>query len=150
VSVPVDWLPESVLDPDHAPEAEQEVVSVVDQVSVEAPPLATDVGFAASNTVGLVKLRMILLVLTSEPQPPKARASAGTNNSVFMRNMGSSFHPSSRRCPKLNQVSCNRHSPLHLLGGSFSRSILHFRPRHLGKIPSGEGARSVRGFCGVR
>ena len=40
--------------PDHAPEAEQEVVFVEDQVSVEDPPLATDDGFAASETVGAV------------------------------------------------------------------------------------------------
>jgi hypothetical protein len=52
VSAPVDWLPEIALLPDHAPEAAQEVTLVDDQVSVEDPPLATDVGFAASDTVG--------------------------------------------------------------------------------------------------
>lgn len=59
VNAPVDWpvLLESALLPDHALEAglleaEQEVASVDDQVSVEDPPLATDVGFAASDTVG--------------------------------------------------------------------------------------------------
>jgi len=52
VKAPLDWLPEVVLIPDHAPEATQEVASVDDQVSVEDPPLATDVGFAASDTVG--------------------------------------------------------------------------------------------------
>jgi hypothetical protein len=90
VSGPVDWLPEVALEPDHAPEAEQEVAFAEDQVSVEVPPLATDVGFAASDTVGPVILLvlMILLVLTSEPQPAKARASTGTNSSVFTRNMG--------------------------------------------------------------
>jgi hypothetical protein len=51
VSAPVGWLPEVALAPDHAPEAEHEVVFVEDQVSVEDPPLATDVGFAASDTV---------------------------------------------------------------------------------------------------
>jgi hypothetical protein len=51
VSAPVGWLPEVALAPDQAPEAEQEVAFVEDQVSVEDPPLATDVGFAASDTV---------------------------------------------------------------------------------------------------
>jgi hypothetical protein len=54
VSAPVDWLPDVALGPDHAPEAEQEVASVEDQVSIAAPPLVTDVGFAASDTVGLM------------------------------------------------------------------------------------------------
>ena len=52
VKAPLDWLPEVALLPDHAPEATQEVASVDDQVSVEDPPLATDAGFAASDTVG--------------------------------------------------------------------------------------------------
>jgi hypothetical protein len=52
VSAPVDWLPEVARAPDHAPEAEQVVAFIDDQVSVDAPPLATDVGFAVSNTVG--------------------------------------------------------------------------------------------------
>jgi len=52
VSAPVGWLPEIALAPDHAPEAVQEVASVDDQVSVEDAPLATEVGFAASVTVG--------------------------------------------------------------------------------------------------
>jgi hypothetical protein len=52
VSAPVDWLPEVALLPDHAPEAAQEVALVDDQVSVEDAPLAIDVGFAASDTVG--------------------------------------------------------------------------------------------------
>jgi len=45
-------LPEIALLPDHAPEAAQEVALVDDQVSVEDPPLAIDVGFAVSDTVG--------------------------------------------------------------------------------------------------
>ena len=52
VSAPLDWLPEIALLPDHAPEATQELALVEDQVSVEAPPLATEAGFAASDTVG--------------------------------------------------------------------------------------------------
>jgi len=54
VSAPVDWLPAVALAPDHAPEAEQEVAFVEDQASIEFPPLVTDVGFAASDTVGTV------------------------------------------------------------------------------------------------
>jgi hypothetical protein len=52
VSAPLDWLPEIVLVPVHAPEATQDVASVEDQVSVEDPPLAIDVGLAANDTVG--------------------------------------------------------------------------------------------------
>ena len=51
MSAPVDWLPEVALAPDQPPEAVQEVALVEDQVSVEDPPLATDAGFAASDTV---------------------------------------------------------------------------------------------------
>jgi hypothetical protein len=50
----VDWpvLLERALLPDHAPDARQEAALVDDQVSVEDPPLATDVGFAVNDTVG--------------------------------------------------------------------------------------------------
>ena len=37
----------------HAPEEVQDVAFVEDQVSIENPPLVTDVGFAASDTVGV-------------------------------------------------------------------------------------------------
>ena len=52
VNAPLDWLPEVALMPSHAPEAVQELASVDDQVSVEDPPLATEAGFAHSDTVG--------------------------------------------------------------------------------------------------
>ena len=52
VNAPVDWLPKVGLAPDHPPEAVQVVAFVEDQESIEAPPLVTDVGFAASDTVG--------------------------------------------------------------------------------------------------
>ena len=53
VNAPVDWLPEVALGPTpHAPEDVQDVAFVEDQVSVDDPPLATVVGFAASDTVG--------------------------------------------------------------------------------------------------
>jgi hypothetical protein len=50
--VPVDWLPEIALLPDHVPEATHEVALVDDQLSMEDPPLASEVGFAVSDTVG--------------------------------------------------------------------------------------------------
>ena len=52
VRAPVDWLPEVVLVPDQLPEAVHVVALVEDQVSVEDSPLATEVGFAASDRVG--------------------------------------------------------------------------------------------------
>ena len=52
VSGPVDSVPEVALAPDQAPEAVQEVAFVEDQLSVEDPLYAIDVGFAASDTVG--------------------------------------------------------------------------------------------------
>jgi hypothetical protein len=53
VSGPVDRLPESaVVLPDQTPEGVQESAFVEDQVGVEDPPLATDAGLAASDTVG--------------------------------------------------------------------------------------------------
>jgi hypothetical protein len=52
VSGTLDWLPEVVLVPVHAPEATQDVASVDDQVRVEELPLATDVGLAVRDTVG--------------------------------------------------------------------------------------------------
>lgn len=52
VKAPVDWLPDVALAPDQPPEAAQELALVEDQLSVDDPPLVTDVGFAASETVG--------------------------------------------------------------------------------------------------
>ena len=45
-------MPEGALAPDQPPEAVQSVAFVEDQASIEDPPLVTDVGFAASDTVG--------------------------------------------------------------------------------------------------
>ena len=53
VSAPLSSLPETALRPDHAPEAEQAVAFVEDQVKVEVPLLATDMGFADRDTVGV-------------------------------------------------------------------------------------------------
>jgi hypothetical protein len=51
-SGPVLWLPPAALPPFQPPEAVQEVALVEFHVSVEAPPLATEVGFAVNVTVG--------------------------------------------------------------------------------------------------
>jgi hypothetical protein len=52
VSAPEGSLPAVALAPDQPPKAVQEVAFVEDQVSVDDPPLVTDVGFAASDAVG--------------------------------------------------------------------------------------------------
>ena len=46
------WLPEVAFAPNHAPEAEQLVALLDDQVSVVEPPLVTDDGFAVRLSVG--------------------------------------------------------------------------------------------------
>ena len=73
MSEPVDWLPEVALLPDHAPEAVQEVALVDDQVSVEDPPLATDVGFAVSDTVGTGNTVTVTEALALPPEPVQVR-----------------------------------------------------------------------------
>ena len=52
VSAPVPCVPLVALAPLQPPEAAQEVALVELHVSVEVPPLATEVGFAVSVTVG--------------------------------------------------------------------------------------------------
>jgi hypothetical protein len=66
----VAWLPEVALVPDQPPEAEQEVALVEDQVSVEAPPLVTDVGLAASDTVGTGDAAVTVTVADAPALPP--------------------------------------------------------------------------------
>ena len=87
VTVPVGWLPEVALEPDHAPEAEQAVAFVEDQVSVEDPPFVTDVGFAVTDTVTVG-----VPVVTASPAPPpqaaNARANTRTISKVFVCNIG--------------------------------------------------------------
>lgn len=77
VNGPVDWpeLSESALPPDHAPEARQEVASVDDQVSVEDPPLATDMGFAAIETVGIGRgvTTIVAEAVAPPPEPVQVR-----------------------------------------------------------------------------
>jgi hypothetical protein len=101
VSAPVDWLPEVALAPDQPPEAVQEVALVEDQVSVEDPPLATDAGFAASDTVGTGggEGSTAELSTLSPPQPANARASTGTSSRAMMRSIGNLINGLGQRYP---------------------------------------------------
>ena len=74
VSAPVDSLPEVGLVPDQAPEAVHVFALVDDQVSVEDPPLATDAGFATSDTVGAGGNTVTVTVaLALPPEPVQVR-----------------------------------------------------------------------------
>ena len=83
------WLPPEVaLSPNQAPEAVQEPAFVEDQVSVEDPPLATDAGFAASDTVstGGGEGSTAELSALPPPQPERPRLvnrAANANNATF-------------------------------------------------------------------
>ena len=91
VNGPVDWLSEVALAPDHAPEAKHVAsVSVEDQVSVEAPPPVTDVGFAASDTPGFAA-EGLFFDLSAPLQAANSKTSTRTSSKIFVRNMGSSF-----------------------------------------------------------
>ncbi len=59
--------------PDHAPEAVHEAALVDDQVSVEDPPLATDAGFAVSDTVGTGNTVTVTEALALPPEPLQVR-----------------------------------------------------------------------------
>jgi uncharacterized Fe-S center protein len=84
--------------PDHAPEAEQEVAFVEDQVSMEDPPLVTDVGLAASATVSVatvsvdaVSVDAVSVDSSSTALPPQAenvRASTRTSSKLLTHGMG--------------------------------------------------------------
>ena len=87
VSAAVDWLPEVALVPDQPPEAVQEVTLVEDQVSIEFPPLVTDVGIAASETVGVVAGAAAELAVPP-PQAESTEAITGTSSKLFARNIG--------------------------------------------------------------
>ena len=83
-------MPEVALAPDHAPVAVQDAALVEDQVRVEVPPLVTDVGFAASDTVGAVGAAAAVGAEFTVP-PPQAEsteASTGTSSKAFTRNIG--------------------------------------------------------------
>lgn len=72
-------MPEIALLPDHAPDAVQEAALVDDQVSVEDAPLATEVGFAVSETVGtgggggMPDTMTVTEVLALPPEPVQVR-----------------------------------------------------------------------------
>ena len=87
MSTEVDWLPEIALVPVHPPEAVQEVTLVEDQVSIEVPPLVTDVGFAASDKVGVVAGAEAELAVPP-PQAESTEAITGTSSMAFARNIG--------------------------------------------------------------
>jgi hypothetical protein len=75
MSRPVDSSPEVSLSPDQPPEAVQVVAFVEDQVSIENPPLVTDVGFAASDTVGGTggDTVTVTVALALPPEPVQVR-----------------------------------------------------------------------------
>ena len=87
VSAAVDWLPEVALVPVHPPEAVQEVTLVEDQVSIEVPPLVTDVGFAASDKVGVVAGAEAELAVPP-PQAESTEASTGRSSMALARDIG--------------------------------------------------------------
>lgn len=68
--LPVDWLPLTALLPVQPWEAVQEVAFVEDQVSVEAAPLVTVVGLAASETVGAGEVTDTVAVWVALPPVP--------------------------------------------------------------------------------
>jgi hypothetical protein len=78
------------LAPDHAPEAEQEVAFAEDQVSIVDAPLATDVGFAARDTVGRGGGGVAPpdSDVREPPQAASARETRGASSNVFVRNIG--------------------------------------------------------------
>jgi hypothetical protein len=90
VSAPLDWLPEIALLPVHAPEARQEVALVEDQLSVEDPPLATDVGLAARDTAGAGGGGVAApdSGVFAPPHAASARESRGARSNAFVGNIG--------------------------------------------------------------
>ncbi|HKW84378.1 MAG TPA: hypothetical protein VJN68_11565 [Burkholderiaceae bacterium] len=72
VRAPVLWLPDVAFDPLQPPDAVHDVALVDDQLSVLLPPLTTDVGEAAMDTVGVgVELRIETVVLAVAVVPPE-------------------------------------------------------------------------------
>lgn len=68
-------LPVTVLTPDHAPEAVQDVALVVDQFSVVELPEMTEVGVAVKVTVG-TGVTTVTVTLWDALPPAPAQASA--------------------------------------------------------------------------
>ena len=108
MSASVDWLPEVGLAPDQPPEALQEVALVVDQVSTEDSPLATDVGFAASDTVGTDgHVAVAAQPLESAlPPPPQAESPRPANRAANAKSV--TFDTTTPRS-LVTLVGCNTH-----------------------------------------
>jgi hypothetical protein len=82
-------VPEVALLPDHAPEAEQEVALVEDQVRIEDPPLVIGVGLATSAAVTLpVSPVAVGSSSIAPPQAENVRAATRTRSKVLARGMG--------------------------------------------------------------
>jgi hypothetical protein len=70
LSAPVDCAPLTALVPDQAPDAEQVVALVADQLNVELLPLATVLGLAASVTAGADELTDTIADWSALPPAP--------------------------------------------------------------------------------
>jgi hypothetical protein len=72
VMVSMDTVPWVAMEPDQDPDAVQAVALVEDQVSIESPPLWTELGLALSDTVGLLPAALPVMVMTAEAGEPKS------------------------------------------------------------------------------
>jgi len=129
VNAPEDSLPEVALAPDQPPEAVQDVASVEDQESVDDPPLVTDVGFAASDTVGtsvasgLLSPSWPVCVWAGSGQPASARASvsAGASRKFFA-------------CNVCILISCTNSQATRRSRNPYGRNIIHTSGIHTSGI----------------
>ena len=78
VNAPVPCEPDVDFDPLHPPDAVQDVAFVLDQVNVLLPPLVTDVGDAANETVGAVPGEDETATVTFAARDPPAPAQVRT------------------------------------------------------------------------
>jgi hypothetical protein len=79
VNAPVDSLPDVTLSPDHAPVALQVSAFVVDQLSVDSPPLCTLVGDAVSSSVGSDGAAATTSTVTRATAPPPSPLQLNVN-----------------------------------------------------------------------
>jgi hypothetical protein len=71
VRLPVDWLPLVACEPAKVPPVPVQDVALVElQVSVEAVPLATEVGFAAKEAVGAPIMVTVAVAAVLVPPVP--------------------------------------------------------------------------------
>ena len=80
VSAPVLWLPLVALVPLQPPEAVHEVALVELHVSIDAPPLATEVGDALMDAVGVEDIGVLLLPPPQAAMNKAAQAGANRNH----------------------------------------------------------------------